>query len=115
MTSGQCGDTTRSVRFYFKTQQTLISHLLVVAWTFRGKIKRGTCGIGKFLILRRDRDSNPGTDFVGYTISNRASSASRASLLAITKAPFTEAECKGNTTNSKNLFYTKTFLNINPK
>ena len=32
---------------------------------------------------RRDRDSNPGTALDGYTLSRRASSATRASLLGV--------------------------------
>ena len=35
---------------------------------------------------RRDRDSNPGNAFDVYTLSRRASSATRASLLAIAGA-----------------------------
>ena len=37
--------------------------------------------IGLHLSLRRDGDSNPGTALDGYTLSRRASSATRASLL----------------------------------
>ncbi len=35
----------------------------------------------RFLLLRKDRDSNPGYAFDVYTLSRRASSATRASFL----------------------------------
>ena len=42
--------------------------------------KKGICKVPFFIKLRRDRDSNPGYAFDVYTLSRRASSATRASL-----------------------------------
>ena len=43
--------------------------------------KREALWTSLITILRRDGDSNPGTALDGYTLSRRASSATRASLL----------------------------------
>ena len=46
-----------------------------------------------FSVLRRDGDSNPGNPFGVYTLSRRASSTTRASLLAFGKLCYQMPRC----------------------
>ena len=52
--------------------------------------KKGICGIPFKPILRREQDSNLRTGFAGYTLSRRASSATRAPLQKLNGCKITQ-------------------------